>query len=715
MIFKNNKIMQLWVLSLATVSTTTFAKTQEETILVTQGVSQEPTAPVKGMVATKTLSATKTSAELVKTPQSVSVVTRDQMDALDATSVSQALRYTAGAFTEYRGSSNRNDEVFVRGFSYVPKFLDGLSFGATASSQTGTVDPWLLERVELVRGPASVLFGQVNPGGLISMTSKRPTSEPIHKVQFSTGNRDLAEGAFDFGGPLSDDGRVLYRLNGIARTQHNQVEDYKDSRVAIAPAITWYPNDQTRFTLLTSYQKDPDAGYRNFLPAYGTVTSANGKYIPLDFNVSDPDYDQSWREQTMVGYEFEHQFNDMMTFRQNARYASIKQKYRYLVYFNSKPESTLLSRRAQHEERTTNEFGIDNQLEAQFATAQMNHTLLGGLDYKSSNDKQLLMRGSGSQYDMDWTHPVYGVNVDESTFSTASHEQQNLDQMGLYLQDQMSWNNWELLLSGRYDWTEVRTTDYINSEKTQQNDNKFTWRTGLLYAFDFGLSPYISYSTSYEPNLQTNRAPGSAPFKPTTGKQTEVGVKYQPMDNTLMSLALYDLKQSNVSTYNSTLGWFENAGEVRSKGVEAEIHSSLWDSVNLIGSYTYTDAETVNTTVAGTEGKTPARIPAHMASAFASYTFPGGPLKSLTTGVGVRYIGTSYGDAKNTFKVPAVDLYDAMVSYELGELNSSLKGAAVQFNVNNIADTKYVASCASDTACFYGVGRTVTATVSYSW
>ncbi|WP_370906248.1 TonB-dependent siderophore receptor [Citrobacter koseri] len=713
--FKNNKIMQLWVLSLATVSTTTFAKTQEETILVTQGVSQEPTAPVKGMVATKTLSATKTSAELVKTPQSVSVVTRDQMDALDATSVSQALRYTAGAFTEYRGSSNRNDEVFVRGFSYVPKFLDGLSFGATASSQTGTVDPWLLERVELVRGPASVLFGQVNPGGLISMTSKRPTSEPIHKVQFSTGNRDLAEGAFDFGGPLSDDGRVLYRLNGIARTQHNQVEDYKDSRVAIAPAITWYPNDQTRFTLLTSYQKDPDAGYRNFLPAYGTVTSANGKYIPLDFNVSDPDYDQSWREQTMVGYEFEHQFNDMMTFRQNARYASIKQKYRYLVYFNSKPESTLLSRRAQHEERTTNEFGIDNQLEAQFATAQMNHTLLGGLDYKSSNDKQLLMRGSGSQYDMDWTHPVYGVNVDESTFSPASHEQQNLDQMGLYLQDQMSWNNWELLLSGRYDWTEVRTTDYIDSEKTQQNDSKFTWRTGLLYAFDFGLSPYISYSTSYEPNLQTNRAPGSAPFKPTTGKQTEVGVKYQPVDNTLMSLALYDLKQSNVSTYNSTLGWFENAGEVRSKGVEAEIHSSLWDSVNLIGSYTYTDAETVNTTVAGTEGKTPARIPAHIASAFASYTFPGGPLKSLTTGVGVRYIGTSYGDAKNTFKVPAVDLYDAMVSYELGELNSSLKGAAVQFNVNNIADTKYVASCASDTACFYGVGRTVTATVSYSW
>lgn len=713
--FKKNKIMQIWLLSLATVSVAVQAENKEETVVVTGSVSQEPTAPVKGIVATKTLSATKTSADIVKTPQSVSVITRDQMEQLDVTSVSQALRYSAGVFTEYRGSSNRNDEVFVRGFSYVPKFLDGLSYGATASSQTGTVDPWLLERVELVRGPASVLFGQVNPGGLISMTSKRPTSEPIHNVQFRTGNHDLAEGAFDFGGPLSDDGRVLYRVNGIARTQHNQVEDYKETRMAIAPAITWYPNDQTRFTLLTSYQKDPDAGYRNFLPAYGTVTSANGRYIPRDFNVSDPDYNQSWREQTMIGYELEHQFDDNLTFRQNARYASIKQKYRYLVYANSAADSTVLTRRAQHEERTTNEFGLDNQLESLFATGEVNHTLLGGLDYKTSKDKQLLERGMGTQYDLDWTKPVYGINVDESTFSKATDEQQNFDQMGVYLQDQLSWNNWEWLVSGRYDWAEVRTTDFTGSAPTQQNDNKFTWRTGLLYAFDFGLSPYISYSTSFEPSLQTNRAPGVAPFKPTTGKQTEIGLKYQPVDSTLMTLALYDLTQSNVATYNSAQGWFENAGEVRSKGVEAEIHSTLMESINLIGSYTYTDAETQSTTVAGTEGKTPARIPAHMASAFASYTVPGGALKSLTAGVGMRYIGTSYGDAKNTFKVASVDLYDAMMSYELGELSSSLKGASVQFNVNNVADTKYVASCASDTACFYGIGRTVTATVNYRW
>lgn len=713
--FKYNKITALWTATLAVSSIGNQALAAEETLVVTAGSSEDPTAPLKGIVATRTLSATKTAAEIVKTPQSVSVVTLDQMRALDVTSVSQALRYSAGVFTEYRGSSNRNDEVFVRGFSYVPKFLDGLSYGATASSQTGTFDPWLLERVEMVRGPASVLFGQVNPGGLIAMTSKRPVSQPIHELQFRTGNHHLAEGAFDFGGPLSDDGRLLYRLNGIARTQNSQVEDYKETRMAIAPALTWYPDDATRMTLLTSYQKDPDAGYRNFLPRYGTVESVDGSYIARDFNVSDPSYNQSWREQTMIGYEFEHQPDDTFTLRQNARYATIKQKYRYLVYSSSPANSSVLSRRAQHETRQTDEFGIDNQLEAKFASGQVAHTVIGGLDYKTSKDKQYLGRAGGSQYDLDWRSPTYGVSVDESAFSPATNEQQNLDQAGVYVQDQLSWQNWELLVSGRYDWAEVRTTDFTDASSTQQNDNKFTWRTGLLYAFDSGLSPYISYSTSFEPNLQTNRAPGVGPFDPSEGKQVEVGVKYQPDPNALITLALYDLTQSNVATYNSAAGWFENSGKVRSKGVEAEAHATLFENLNLIASYTYTDAETVNTTVVGTEGKTPARIPTHMASAFTSYTLPDGALKSLTAGVGVRYIGTSYGDAKNTFKVPAVDLYDAMVSYELGELNSSLKGAQVQFNVNNIADTRYVASCASDSACFYGIGRTVTATVSYAW
>ncbi len=696
----------------------TYAATSTEETLVVSGntqVSEDPTLPVKGMVATKSLSATKTPTEILKTPQSVSVVTRDQMDAQDASSVSQALRYSSGVFTEYRGSSNRNDEVFVRGFSYVPKFLDGLSYGATASSQTGSLDPWLLERVEIIRGPASVLYGQVNPGGLIAMTSKRPVAEDIHKIQIKAGNHKLAEGAFDLGGVLTDDGRVLYRLNGIGRYQNSQVQDNKETRYAIAPAITWLPNDNTRFTLLTSFQKDPDAGYRNFLPATGTVTDTDAGQIPWDFNVSDRNYNQSWRDQKSIGYEFEHIFNEMFTFRQNARYSEIEQKYKYLVYTTSKSDY-VLGRRPQRETRDTNEFVIDNQLQAQFDTAQVAHTILGGMDYKTSKDRQNLWRGSSDGYDIDWRNPVRGVTVDESTMTHSTDEQQTLDQLGLYVQDQMEWNQWNLLLAGRYDWTEVRTDDFQASEQTQQNDSKFTGRAALLYAFDSGISPYISYSTSFEPNLQTNRAPGVAPFAPTNGKQTEIGVKYQPVGSqTLLTVAAYQLRQDNVATYNSAEGWYESAGDIQSRGIETELHSALTESINLIASYTYTDAETKETTVANTKGKTPARIPEHMASLWGSYTFNHGVLQSLTIGVGARYIGTSWGDAQNTYKVPSVDLYDAMVSYDLGQVSHSLNGASVQVNVNNVFDKKYVASCASTSACFYGIGRTASATFNYSF
>lgn len=200
-----------------------------EKIIVTATPSQDPQAPVSGFLATKTLSANKLPTEIEKTPQSITVITRDQMDAQDVSSVSQALRYTPGVFTEYRGSSNRNDEVFIRGYSYAPRFLDGLSYGMGASSSTGALDPWLLERVEVVKGPASVLYGQVNPGGLVAMTSKRPTATSIRHIQVRAGNDQLAETAFDFSGALSDDNRILYRLNGIAKTQHTQIKTIKKS------------------------------------------------------------------------------------------------------------------------------------------------------------------------------------------------------------------------------------------------------------------------------------------------------------------------------------------------------------------------------------------------------------------------------------------------------------------------------------------------------
>ncbi|WP_038905074.1 TonB-dependent siderophore receptor [Dickeya zeae] len=694
--------------------------TSTDTMVVSATAAESVTAPLKGIVAKESASGTKTSTPLIKTPQSVTVVTRDQMDAQAVSSVSDALNYSSGVVSNYRGSSNRNDEVIARGFRYAPKFLDGLSYGLSGQGAAlGKIDPWLLERVELVHGPASVLYGQVNPGGLISMTSKRPTAEDIHKVEFSAGNQHLGEAAFDFGGALNDDKTLLYRLNGIASTRDEFVKDYKEKRVAIAPAITWLPNSDTSFTLLTSYQNDPKAGYRNFLPKIGTVTEASAGYIPRDLDVSDPNYNRSKREQIGIGYILDHSFNDNVSFQQNFRYSQLRERYKYLVYTWSNPEisDTSLSRRQVREELNADEIGLDNQIKVKLETGDVQHTVLSGVDYKWQDRDYNYWRNSGSGYNFDWANPSYGGSylVSDSQLSLNQSYKKKLDQVGVYLQDQMEWNQWNLLLSGRHDWSQIRTQDHTTSTSTQQDDSKFTGRTGLLYAFDNGISPYVSYSTSFEPNLDSG-APGTPAFKPTTGEQSEVGIKFQPKgSNTLLTLSLFDITQKNITSYNSVTQYNEQIGKVKSKGAEAEVHTQLTPEISLMAAYTYTDAVTKDSYTASQVNKTPSAIPRHSASTWGSYSFQNGPLRGVTLGTGVRYVGSSYGDNAESFKVPAYTLYDAMARYELGSLSSQLKGTTVQLNVNNLTDKRYVASCGGDTACFYGSGRTVVATVSYSW
>lgn len=718
--FSRKKISIILTTLLGTALPAYAAVQQEDTIVVTAATAPEsPSLPLKGIVAKSSDAATKTATPLLLTPQSVSVITRAQMEAQGVASVSDALSYTSGAFTNYRGSSNRNDEVVVRGFRYAPKFLDGLSYGLSGQGgASGQIDPWMLERVELVHGPASVLYGQVNPGGLINMTSKRPTVESIHKVQARAGNQHLGEVAFDFGGILSDDNSLLYRLNGIASTQHQFVKNYKEERIAIAPALTWLPNSDTSFTLLTHYQNDPKAGFRNFLPAVGTVIPTDqGQYIPYDFDVSDSGYNLSKREQTSVGYLFEHSFNENITLAQNLRYSTISTKNKYLVYTLSNPKisQSNISRRAQREDGHGNELAFDNHLNAKFDTGQLSHSVIVGLDYKWSDTTSELWRVGGDKYNLDWASPVYGIPVDESEMTKTIDSRKKLDQLGLYLQDQLEWQNWNLLMSGRHDWSEVRSFDRTNDSQQKQNDSKFTGRAALLYAFDFGLSPYISYSTSFEPNLDRG-APGSAAFKPTTGEQTEVGVKYQPVgSDTLLSLSLFEITQKNITSYNNVLGYNEQIGKTRSKGFETEVHSQLTPEIAVIANYTLTDVVIKESNTANQVGKTMGATPRHMASLWSTYTFLNSPLQSLTFGGGARYTGSSYGDNTETMRVPAYTLYDLMARYELGEAIPTLTGTTVQFNVSNLTNKHYVASCSNSAACFYGSGRSMFATVSYSW
>ncbi|MFB9948796.1 TonB-dependent siderophore receptor [Rhizobium puerariae] len=695
--------------------------TELKPIVIRGEGAEKGTGPVEGYVAKQSTAGTKTDTPIARTPQSVSVVSKDQIQDQHAQSVAEALRYTPGVFTEYRGASNLRDELFVRGFYYVPKYLDGLFLASDLSY--AKIDPYLLERVELLSGPSSILYGQANPGGVVNMVSKKPTETPLHEVEFSFGTDRYFSAGLDIGNRIDDTLAYRIAISGLSRDLQ---EDYAEQRsFAIAPSITWAPDEGTSLTVLGGYQNEPDAGFRNFLDAAGTVYPIAGfGYVPRDFFVSDPDFERAEREQAWIGYQFEHELTDDITFRQNARYHWVDWLHHTLVYGSASADpatgaNTIVSRSASGGTETWHQFTIDNQVEARFETGAAQHTLLGGLDFQYRHrDYQW---GRTSVPSINIADPQYGgFDYDSLVLTTTSLQELKAWQTGIYLQDQVEIGRLNLLAGIRYDWAGTDIDDRLATNNDQSyDDGAFTWRAGALYAFDNGIAPYVSYATSFEPALYTPPA-GAGAFSPTMAEQFEVGVKYAPEGgNILLTAAYYDLTQNDVvsGTWDSALDQtvYSQIGKIHNRGLELSARAEITSNLSLIAGYSYIDSEVKESVDTSEVGKTPARIPRHQASLWATYGFDQGALDGLTVGGGIRYIGSSWGNGGNTFKVDDVTLFDAMVSYDFGAANPDWEGLSLQVNVKNIGDERYVASCATAYACFYGEGRSIVATLKKRW
>ncbi|HGU6500071.1 TPA: ferrichrome porin FhuA, partial [Escherichia coli] len=594
------------------------------------------------------------------------------------------------------------------------------------------IDPYMLERAEIMRGPVSVLYGKSSPGGLLNMVSKRPTTEPLKEVQFKAGTDSLFQTGFDFSDALDDDGVYSYRLTGLARSANAQQKGAEEQRYAIAPAFTWRPNDKTNFTFLSYFQNEPETGYYGWLPKEGTVEPLpNGKRLPTDFNEGAKNNTYS-RNEKMIGYSFDHEFNDTFTVRQNLRFAqnkvSQKSVYGYGMcsdpLYSSNPSSSpcanvpqsqwghTLTRQYVIDNEKLENFSVDTQLQSKFATGSVDHTLLTGVDFmRMRNDIDSWFGYAGSVAPSD----IY--NLDRSDFDFGAHPNPSgpyrvllkQKQTGLYVQDQAQWDKVLVTLGGRYDWADQSSFNRDYGNKSERDDKEFTWRGGVNYLFDNGVTPYFSYSESFEPASQTD-ANGDL-FAPSKGKQYEVGVKYVPEDRPIVVTgALYQLTKTNnlMADPNGSLFSVEG-GEIRARGVELEAKAALSASVNLVGSYTYTDAE--YTTDTNYKGNTPAQVPKHMASLWADYTFFDGPLSGLTLGTGGRYTGSSYGDPANSFKVGSYTVVDALVRYDLARVG--MAGSNVALHVNNLFDREYVASCFNTYGCFWGAERQVVATATF--
>jgi iron complex outermembrane receptor protein len=665
--------------------------------------------PVQGYVASQSATGTKTDTPLREVPQSISVVTRDQMQAQGAQNLAQTLRYTAGVTGELFGLDTRCYGVQIRGFNSWNQafYKDSLQLRAPSFANFLCLEPYGAERIEVLRGPASVLYGQGDPGGIINYVTKRPPTTPFREIEMQAGSFNDFAGKFDIGGPANPQKNLLYRLTGVVRDADTQVDYVGFKRTFFAPALTWMPTPDTTVTLLSHYQRDKTGWGLQFLPAIGTLYANPNGRIPTNRFTGEQSWDKYDNTTVTTGYLFEHRIDDIWTIRQNARYAHLENEQQGVFGLGfADANQRLLARYGDYGKSKLDSFTIDNQLQGKFTTGPLRHTLLVGLDYQHHRFSDL----GGVTYPvppLDLFNPTYGLpSMMPDPAGVYQDSTQKQGQTGLYIQDQIKLDRWVLTLGGRQDWVSTTTDDHLSTTTQTSKDRAFTGRVGLGYLFDNGMTPYASYSTSFLPVLGTNNAAG-VPFSPETAEQYEVGFKYQPKGwNAFFTVAAFDLTRQNTLTSDPTNPSFQvQRGEVRSRGIEVEAVASV-AGLDLRGAYTYLDMEFTKDT--DLQGNTPYGVSRNRASLWADRTIRGGPLDGFGFGAGVRYVGSNWGDDLNTFRLPGVTLADAAIHYQRGNYRFSV-------NAQNLFDKIYVSSCSSMNGCYYGLRRAVIGTVTYHW
>lgn len=671
--------------------------------------------PVQGYVAKKSATGAKTATDLSAIPQSVSVVGRDELNDRGITNkVDEALAYTAGVLAAPFGADADTDWVYIRGFDATQTgvFYDGLNLYTYGFGGFQT-DPYMLERIEVLKGPASVLYGGANAGGMVNLVRKRPTDEPLYETEIGINTNGNAFFGFDLSDKVGSSDIMTYRLTGKIAGGDNYSDFSHDLRGFIMPQVTISPDEATKLTLWGSFAAlDQVHVGGGFFPYQGTVdtSSTQGFRIPRDAFYGEPDVDTGVYNQEMVGYEVEHTFDNGWKVSQNARYGHLYKHENAPYLYGWYDIGTLQLNRIGFEQTSkVNTFLIDNRLEGTFETGALEHSLLLGLDYKYyqlSNDQAATTINPISA-----TDPVYG----EAQPANNSYSNQLITQkqIGVYAQDQIRFGGgWLVTLNGRYDHVDTSTHNGPTYWAPTQDftydysKNALSGRAGLAYEFSNGLTPYASVSSFFNPVVAVSSTPDN---KPEEGEQYEVGVKYEPgFIDGLFTASLFHLTKRNVVVTDPGTFLSSQIGEVESRGVELEGKVDLSDNWKLLGSFTYTDLEVKKDIVAAYVGKSPYLVPEVQASLWVDYAVPVPALEGLSIGGGVRYRGESWADRENTLKVPDATVFDAAIRYKKNGWEGSI-------NVTNLFDKVYVSGCAGASTCGYGDARTVTFKLSKSW
>ncbi|MFB2552832.1 TonB-dependent siderophore receptor [Ensifer soli] len=676
--------------------------------VVTEGGAGKGDAegPVDGYVARDTGTGAKTATPLSDIPQSVSVIGRNELaDRGVVTKIDEALRYTAGVSTEPFGSDPDTDWFYIRGFDATQTgvFLDGLNlfsygFGGFQA------DAYMLERVEVLKGPASVLYGGSSPGGIVNLVRKRPQETPAFSTEIGINNFGNAFFGFDVNDTLNADGTIRYRVTGKIAGGDNYSDYSEDLRGFIMPQVTFAPDAATEVTVyaLLSGLDQTHVG-NGFLPYEGTVTKAPFGRIDRDLFFGEPDHDYGRSDQQAIGYEVSHTFDSGWTLSQSLRFSHLD-KREELVYPYAYTADDDLARLGFKHRTSVDSFAVDTRAETEFDTGGLSHTFLAGIDYKNYRIDQMQASAFPAS-DLDPTDPVYGGAL--PAYNTYLDGVTRLNQVGLYAQDQIRFGGgWIATVNGRYDHVDIDNQSRLATGSYDFDDGAFSGRAGLGYQFDTGVTPYVSVATFFNPLIGTSYTGGG--LKPEEGRQIEAGVKYDPtfLDGSLTA-SVYRIVKENVALTRPDF-LQEQLGEVTSTGVELEGKVHLDAHWTLLASYTYNHLEITKDLNPLLVGNRPFLIPEHQASLWAEYKVTDGALEGVSLGGGLRYQGESYADNANTKTVPGALVTDAAIRYEKNGWQGSL-------NVANLFDKDYVKGCQGLFTCGYGDQRTVTLKLSKSW
>jgi iron complex outermembrane receptor protein len=662
--------------------------------------------------------ATKTRLDPLETPQAISVVEGDTLEQRGVSSVSEALRYVPGVNTELRGGAvNRLDLFNIRGFDNYQNFYDGLLLQYNDWNLQPQIDPVAIEQLEVFKGPTSVLYGSMPPGGMVNLIAKRPQRESKHSVSVASGTGTLKELTLDSTGALND--QFAYRLVGLARQKEGQAVTSEEERYVLAPSLDWQLSERTLLNLNLYYQKDPQAGIYTTVPASGSVKSNPLGQLGSDTFLGDENWNHYSREVTLLGYKLSHDFNANWQLLQNARYmdASANQQNTYNAALAA--DNRTLARNAYLTDEESRGFVIDNQLAGKVQTGKAQHNLLLGVDYQYL-DARILYRDT-----LDYSAPaidIFNPNHQQIVpadlvFNYQDNRTIRQYQSGLYLQDQVRLDRLVAIGGARYDRyrmdTDSRTLYQGAASNTlaQIDQDNLSLRFGALYELDHGLSPYVSYAESFEPVAGVDKQ-GQA-FKPATGRQWEGGLKFlsEDMSKTATLSAFHITKQNALVTDpDNVYGPKLQTGEMVSKGVELEGRLDLTSRWDLALSYTRQEMEITRDTTS-LQGNTPVWVPKQMASLWSNY-LPAGPLAGVRLGAGLRYVGEAQLDAANTDTVPDYLLMDMAASYDLAQLSQRLQGVEVSLSASNLFNKTYY-SCYDQNNCWFGAERSVEARLKY--